>query len=609
MTILYSEENSNSTVDFAIGIGGAAGQGIATPGNILARIFARRGLRLNAYNAYQSLIRGGHTFLTIRASDGPVWSMGDALDIMIPLNQDTIDRHLNVMPTGSSVIFDEAKIKPNGASEGVQLCPLPIKELTSDDKLAGNTVAVAVVLNMLGIEFSDLEDALERIFSRKGDAVVASNLEIAQRGYDYAAANFSSLSFKVPRLSKGLAVVTGNEAAGMGALAAGVKFYAAYPMSPATGVLMYIARHARELGVIVRQVEDELGVINMVIGAAHAGCRAMCATSGGGFALMTEAIGMSGMIETPVVCIDVQRAGPATGVPTKTEQGDLWQMLGAGQGDYPRLIVAPTSQSDLFNTIPELFNLTDRYQCPGLVLSDLLISEGTASIDPEELNFQPTIDRGQMIFPDGNSDNPYGGYNDNSYLRYKNTDSGISPRAVPGVLGHIHVSATDEHDEDGTIISDEFTNPHKRRMMVEKRARKMTTVLDAITPPGLVGPESAEFTLVGFGSTWGVILEAIEKLANEDGMIGNQLHIKWIVPFHAEVVSRILHQVKTVIVVENNYSGQFARYLRSETGVKASGYIRKYDGEPFMPHHIVDGVKVILSSDMDLYVPNHEMLV
>ena len=609
MTKLYPKEKNNSTVDFAVGIGGAAGQGIATPGNILARIFARRGLSLNAYNAYQSLIRGGHTFLTIRASDGPVWSMGDALDIMIPLNQDTIDRHLNVMSPGSSVIFDEAKIKPNGASEGVQLCPLPIKELTSGDKLAGNTVAVAVVLNMLGIAFSDLEDALERIFARKGDAVVASNLEIAQRGYDYAAANFSAFPFKVPRLSKGRAVVTGNEAAGMGALAAGVKFYAAYPMSPATGVLMYIARHARELGVIVRQVEDELGVMNMVIGAAHAGCRAMCATSGGGFALMTEAIGMSGMIETPVVCIDVQRAGPATGVPTKTEQGDLWQMLGAGQGDYPRLIVAPTSQSDLFNTIPELFNLTDTYQCPGLVLSDLLISEGTASIDPEELNFHPTIDRGQMIFPNGHSDNPYGGYNDNSYLRYKNTDSGISPRAVPGVLGHIHVAATDEHDEDGTIISDEFTNPHKRRMMVEKRARKMTTVLDDIQPPELVGPESAEFTLVGFGSTWGVILEAIEKLANNDGIIGNQLHIKWIVPFHVDVVSRILHQAKTVIIVENNYSGQFARYLRSETGVKANGYIHKYDGEPFMPHHIVDGVKVILSGDMDRYVPNHEMLV
>ncbi len=597
-------------VDFAVGIGGAAGQGIATPGNILARIFARRGLNLNAYNAYQSLIRGGHTFLTIRASDGPVRSMGDSLDVMVPLNQDTMDRHLGIMPSGSSVIYDEAKITPEDTPEGVQLCPLPIKELIVGNKLAANTVAVAVVLNMLGIEFDDLADALERIFSRKGKAVVESNMEIAQRGYDYAADNFSSFPYKAPRLSKGLAVVTGNEAAGMGALAAGVKFYAAYPMSPSTGVLMYIAQHARELGVMVRQVEDEIGVMNMVIGAAHAGCRAMCATSGGGFALMTEAIGMSGMIETPIVCIDVQRAGPATGVPTKTEQGDLWQLLGAGQGDYQKFIVAPVSQTDLFNTIPELFNLTDRYQCPGLVLSDLLISEGTSTVDPDDLNWQPDIDRGKMIFPDGSAnDNPYGGYNDNDYLRYANTESGISPRAVPGVPGHIHVAASDEHDEDGTLISDEFTNPHKRRMMVEKRARKMETVLDEIDPPELVGPNDASATLVGFGSTWGVILEAIEKLAAEDEIVVNQLHVKWIVPFHADVISSILADSKKIIIVENNYSGQFARYLRSETGIKGDAHIRKYDGEPFMPHHIIDGIKAILEDQTDLYVPTHEMMV
>tara|TARA_B100001964_G_scaffold57610_1_gene65209 strand:- start:5397 stop:7271 length:1875 start_codon:yes stop_codon:yes gene_type:complete len=602
--------DSKPLVDFAVGIGGAAGQGIATPGNILARIFARRGLNLNAYNAYQSLIRGGHTFLTIRASNGPVRSMGNSLDVMVPLNQDTMDRHLGVMPSGSSVIYDEAKITPENTPEGVQLCPLPIKELIVGNKLAANTVAVAVILNMLGIEFDDLVDALERIFSRKGKAVVESNMEIAQRGYDYAADNFSAFPYKAPRLSKGLAVVTGNEATGMGALAAGVKFYAAYPMSPSTGVLMYIAQHARELGVMVRQVEDEIGVMNMVIGAAHAGCRAMCATSGGGFALMTEAIGMSGMIETPIVCVDVQRAGPATGMPTKTEQGDLWQLLGAGQGDYQKFIVAPVSQTDLFNTIPELFNLTDRYQCPGLVLSDLLISEGTSTVDPDDLNWQPDIDRGQMIFPNGStSDNPYGGYNDNDYLRYVNTESGISPRAVPGVPGHIHVAASDEHDEDGTLISDEFTNPHKRRMMVEKRARKMDTVLDAIDPPELVGPNDGAATLVGFGSTWGVVLEAIEKLASENNIVVNQLHIKWIVPFHADAISSVLADSQKIIIVENNYSGQFARYLRSETGIKGDAHIRKYDGEPFMPHHIVDGVKAILARETDLYVPTHEMMV
>ena len=326
---------------------------------------------------------------------------------------------------------------------------------------------------------------------------------------------------------------------------------------------------------------------------------------------MTEAIGMSAMLETPIVCIDVQRAGPATGVPTKTEQGDLWQLLGAGQGDYPRLIAAPVSQIDIFKTIPEIFNLCDKYQCPGLVLTDLLISEGTTSVDPDELNFQPEIDRGELILPHGNSDskNPYGGSNDLAYLRYKDTPSGISPRAVPGVPGHIHVAASDEHDEDGTLISDEFTNPHKRRMMVEKRGRKMESVLADIEAPKLFGPATAAVTLVGWGSTEGVIQEAIEILAGEEGIVANNLQIKWIQPFHGEEITQILSESKHTIMIENNYSGQFARYLRSETGFVPTGHIRKYDGEPFMPHHIVEAVKEQLSGKTTHSVPQHELIV
>jgi len=598
-------------VDFAVGIGGENGQGIASTGDILARIFARRGLNLNAYNAYQSIIRGGHTFLTIRAGEGPVRSMGDRLDALIPLNQDAMDRHLRLLTGGACAVFDSDKLKPGAAAAGVQLCPMPMKQICGANKLAVNTAALGAVLQMLGIESEPLEAAISRQFRKKGDAVIAENVGIARAGYEYAAANFKPFPFKAPRLAKPKAIVTGNQATAMGGVAAGVKFYAAYPMSPSTGVLMWMAAHARQLGIMVRQVEDEIGVMNMVIGAAHTGCRAMCATSGGGFALMTEAVGMAGMLETPLVCVDVQRAGPATGVPTKTEQGDLWQLLGAGQGDFPRLIVAPSSQIDLFRTIPELFNLADRYQCPGLVLADLLISEGTASVDPADLNFQVTIDRGEVILPNGNgeTENPFGGYNDNSYLRYRNTASGISPRAVPGVPGHIHIAASDEHDEDGTLISDEFTNPTKRRLMVEKRGRKLETALSHIAPPKLVGPEGAPVTLVGWGSTEGVIREAVEKLAAEEGIVANQLAIKWIVPFHAEEVGRILSRSKQVIIVENNFSGQFARYLRSETGFAAHGHIRKYDGEPFMPHHIVNAVKEQVAGKTRLSVPSHEILV
>jgi 2-oxoglutarate ferredoxin oxidoreductase subunit alpha len=606
-------------IDFAVSIGGENGQGIASTGNILALIFARRGLHLNAYNAYQSIIRGGHTFLTIRASDQPVRNMGDKIDVFIPLNQDTMDRHLHLLKSGACAIYDKEKVTPGMAADGVQLCPMPMKELTKGNKLAVNTAALGATLQLLGIESEPLETVISRQFKKKGDAVIADNVAIARAGYDYAAQHFTAFSWKAPRGVKPLGIITGNQASAMGGAAAGVKFYAAYPMSPSTGVLMWMAAHARELGIMVRQVEDEIGVMNMVIGAAHTGCRAMCATSGGGFALMTEAVGMAGMIETPIVCIDVQRAGPATGVPTKTEQGDLWQVLGAGQGDYPRIVVAPTNQLDLFHTIPELFNLCDKYQCPGLVLSDLLISEGTTSIDPDDLDFQVKIDRGELILANGNGlpaialakagngANPASGYNDKTYLRYKNTPSGISPRAVPGVPGHIFTAATDEHDEDGTLISDEFTNPQKRRMMVEKRARKMQNAVKDIAPPKLIGPEEADVTLVGWGSTAGVIREAVEKLAGEEGIVANQLAIKWIVPLHAAEIGKILGRSKNVIVIENNQSGQFARYLRSETGFAAHGHIRKYDGEPFMPHHIVEAVKAQLGGQTRLSVPVHEV--
>jgi 2-oxoglutarate/2-oxoacid ferredoxin oxidoreductase subunit alpha len=593
-------------VDLSIAIGGAAGQGIATPGDILARIFVRRGLHLNAYNAYQSIVRGGHIFLTLRTSDEPVLSFGDKLDVLITLNQDTMDRHLGLMKPGSSVLYNRDKIKPAKAADGVQLCAFSVKELAPAIKgdLVQNTIALAAVLRLIGVEFKILEDILTLQFKRKGEAVIAENVGVARAGYDYAAAHFQALPFSLPDTGKPLAFFEGNQALAMGGAAAGVRFYCAYPMSPSSGVLHWMARHGRQLGIMVRQVEDEIGVINMAIGAAHAGCRAMCATSGGGFALMTEALGSAAMMEIPVVCINVQRAGPATGVPTKTEQGDLWQVMGAGQGDYPRIIVTPTNIPDCFKTVPQLFNLVDKFQCPGIIISDLLLSEGRSSVDPQELDFNVPIDRGEVIGLNGSVPPVNGGYN-----RYQLTDTGISPRALPGTAGYMHVVATDEHDEDGVLISDEFTNPHKRQAMHEKRMRKMEAILPLLEPPKLFGPAEAQVTLVGWGSTEGVIREAMGILKNQEGVAANNLQIKWMVPLHSDAIIKILSNSNKVIIIENNYSGQFARYLRSETSLVADGHIRKYDGEPFMPHHIVDGVKAILAGTTQKYVPVHEIMV
>jgi len=593
---------------FAIGIGGAAGQGVATPGDIFAKIFSRRGLHLNAYNAYQSIIRGGHTFLTIRAGPEKVTNMGDCIDLLIPLNQDSMNRHLALLSTGAACIYNADTIKPGAAGDGVQLCPLPVSKLAdiTRNKVAQNTLAIGAGLNMMGISFQALENVLTEQFKKKGEAVVTENVGIARAGYDHAASKFKPFAWPLPMTENRYAVLSGNIAMAMGGAAAGVKFYCAYPMSPSTGVLHWMAAHARKAGIMVRQVEDEIGVVNMAIGAAHAGVRAMCATSGGGFALMSEGLGMSAMMETPVVVIDCQRAGPSTGVPTKTEQGDLWQMLGAAFGDYPRVIASPLDIGDCFKIIPEMFNLVDRFQCPGMVLCDLLLSEGRLSVDPKDLGFTPVIDRGELITTANGT--PSSPATSGDYRRYEITESGISPRAIPGVPGHVHTAATDEHDEDGVLISDEFTNTVKRRAMMEKRMRKVTGIEAAIPPPALWGPRNADVTLIGWGSTSGVIEEACEILS-EQGISANQLQIRWLVPLHGEAIVEILKGARHTIIVENNYSGQFARYLRSESSYVPNGYIRKYDGEPFMPHHIVEAVKEQLTGKTTLSVPAHEIMV
>jgi 2-oxoglutarate ferredoxin oxidoreductase subunit alpha len=314
---------------------------------------------------------------------------------------------------------------------------------------------------------------------------------------------------------------------------------------------------------------------------------------------MTEAVGLAGMTETPVVVIDVQRGGPSTGLPTKTEQADLNQLFGASQGDYPRAILAPTDLVDCFYTVVEAFNLAEKYQCPVLIASDLLLSEHRESADPEDFNFDVPIERGALLT---------NGVPEGTYKRFAFTDSGVSPRVLPGTEGTAYVAASDEHDEAGVLISDEFTNPFKRRQMVEKRARKFDTVARDVEPPVIEGPAKADVTLVGFGSTYGVIKEAIARLAEQD-IDANQLAIKWIVPFHAAAVTKALGKARCIVIVENNYSGQFAQYLRGETGIAAHAHIRKYDGEPLTPRHIVDGVLDILHQETAVYVPTQEIFV
>ena len=589
--------------DFVIAVGGAPGQGIDTVGKSMSQICARHGLHVFTYSAYQSLIRGGHTFLTVRISSEPVANHGDKIDMIIALDRNSLETHLPHIAPGGAIIYNSDDVKAAPERDDIQLCPISYKELsngTDRRKLMLNICMFGVALKMVGGDLKVLEDIINLTFGRKGQALVDANIDVARAGYNHAAEHFTAFEAQFEKQEPALAFVDGNSAMAMGGAAAGVKFYAAYPMSPSTGVLHWMANNARDLNIMVRQCEDEISVVNMVIGAAHAGARAMCATSGGGFALMSEAIGSAGMMEIPIVVINVQRGGPSTGLPTKTEQGDLWQILGASQGDFPKIIVAPTSIMDGFDTIPEIFNLADKFQCPGMVLSDLTLSMGFTTFDPDSINWHPEIDRGALISGPVQLDG--------EYLRYQITDSGISPRAIPGTPGHVHVVATDDHDEDGTLISDEFTNPHKRRDIMEKRQRKMEGILELLPPPTLEGPEDAQITLIGWGSTLSVIGEAAEQLT-EAGIPTNHIHFKWLYPMDEDAVNEVLAKSGHSIIVECNYTGQFARFLRGETGFKADGQIRKYDGEPFMPHHIVDGARELLTSKTDLYVPYQEIVV
>ncbi|MEW5977840.1 MAG: 2-oxoacid:acceptor oxidoreductase subunit alpha [Acidobacteriota bacterium] len=578
--------------EVTVGIGGAAGDGLDKTGDTLAKTASRLGLSLFAYNSYQSVIRGGHIWLRVRMSEDKVYSHGDHLNLLIALNQDTVERHAREVEPGGAILFNSDKLQCPASlhRDQVLVGPLPMGEITKPlGKLLPvmqNTVALGAAMFLLGLEFETMADVLTDTFKHKGQSVVDQNVAVARAGFDYARDQFVPLGYEWQFTRVRRPFITGNEAMALGATAAGCKFYSAYPMTPASSILHWMVAHADRCGVVVKQCEDEIAVVNMAVGAGLAGARAMCGTSGGGFALMTEAIGEAGMLEAPVVVVLVQRGGPSTGIPTKTEQADLNQALGASQGDFPRIIIAPRDVTDAYYSSVEAFNLAEKYQLPVILVSDLLLSEHPETVEPDALRCEVPIDRGEIVtnWPSDNG----------AYKRFAFTESGISPRALPGTANTVHVAATDDHDEEGILISDVFTNPAVRRKVQEKRMKKMTLALKELPPPQLEGPANAEVTLVTWGSTYGAAREAAEKLRAE-GVPASQLHFKYMLPFHAAEALRILSACKRTIAVECNYTGQFAHHLRAETGYSVHDTILKYDGEPIEPAYIAERVKALLA--------------
>ena len=578
--------------DVVIGIGGAAGDGLDKTGDTLAMTASHLGLHVYAYNSYQSVIRGGHIWLRVRLGQEKVHTHGDGLNALIALNQDTIERHAPEVDSGGVILFNADKIQINiRLREQVTSIPLPIGELTKPFgrilPVMQNTVALGALIFLLDLDFRATEEVFADTFAHKGAEIIEKNIALARAGYAFARENFAALGCKWDYSRKRRPFMTGNQAFALGAVAGGCKFYAAYPMTPATTILHWMAAHAERLGLVVKQCEDELAVINMAVGAGFAGVRAMCATSGGGFALMTEGIGLAGMIEAPVVIIAVQRGGPSTGIPTKTEQADLNQVLGASAGDFPRIIVAPGKLSECFATAAEALNLAEKYQLPVIILSDLLLSEHPETIEPEILQKAPPIERGELVTEWNEADG--------KYKRFAFTSSGISPRALPGTPDTLHVAGSDEHDEEGILISDEFTNPAVRRKIAEKRMKKVSLALGDLPAPKLEGPDEAEITLVGWGSTWGVIHEAVGQLGKA-GIRANHLHFKYLVPFHVREATQILQNCKRTVCVELNATGQFARHLLAETGYRVHDRLLKYDGEPLEPRYLCQQVQSVLAN-------------
>jgi len=566
-------------------IGGEAGQGVESSGAGFAKALARGGLHIFAHQEYMSRIRGGHNFFQIRVSDEPLYAQADRIELLLALTPEAISQHWAEVVPGGGIIYDEElKLKTDESQleeRGIKLLKLPLAKIALEEggsRVMANTAALGAAAGVTGYALEHLEGVIEQNFKIKGPPVVKTNLAVVRAAYEYAAQRYAAdfaYKLKEHEAPPQRMLLHGNAAFCLGAVASGCKFISAYPMTPATSILEWFVAHAHQYGLVAKQTEDEIAAITMALGAAHMGVRAMCATSGGGFSLMVEALGLAGMSETPLVVVEAQRPGPSTGLPTKTEQADLEFVLHASQGEFPRIILAPGTVEGAFAAGAVAFNLAERYQCPVIVLSDHFLATSLRTVEPELFRLDKVeIDRGELLTPEELD-------RTENYRRYRFTESGISPRALPGHPNAVYVAPGNEHDEEGRITED----PELRKRMMEKRMRKLELARRDLPEPELYGPEEAELTLVCWGSTYGPLREAVDSLDKNDTS-ANMIHFRAIWPFPPGA-GELLTRAKRLIAVEGNYSGQLARLIRRELGIKVDSLIRRYDGLPLSPGYIL----------------------
>jgi 2-oxoglutarate ferredoxin oxidoreductase subunit alpha len=571
--------------DMTIRIGGAAGDGVESSGAGFCRALARGGLYVFGLPDYYSRIRGGHNFFSIRVSDQPLYSHKEPVHLLLALTEETIPRHQNKIVQGGAIVYDSRfQVPPEESSrKDIQVWPIPLTDLAKEKastELARNTVALGVAAGLTGFDLEPMQSIIRQNFARKGQAVVDGNLAALEAGYREGQEHAADFPFKLERIPDAppRMVLNGTDAFSLGALAGGCRFVSGYPMTPGSPVLHWMAAHAERYGVMTKHTEDEIAAINMAIGGAHMGARALVPTSGGGFALMVEALGLAGMTETPIVIYNAQRPGPATGLATRHEQADLLFMLHASQGEFPRFILTPGTHEECFVTGWRAFNLAEKYQTPALVLSDhyLAVAVRTLELDALDLN-AVEIDRGELL-SEADLDALEG-----EYLRHRITGSGVSPRAVPGHPKAVYVTAGNEHQESGAITEE----PEMRTAQVEKRQRKLIGMAKEMSGPQRYGPQEAETTFVSWGSTYGPLREAVDRLNAEQADRANMLHFVDLWPFPAEAVTAALEPARRGVAVEVNATAQLTTLIRSQTGYQMDNTILKYDGRPFTPEYII----------------------
>lgn len=571
----------------SIKIAGPAGFGIKTTGMIFAKLALRQGFFVFDMSEYPSLIRGGHNVFYARIDESKVLGHRDGIDFLIALNAESIRLHRDELNKNAGIIYDSEtvdiskfELDKSIHKYGIKLNSIA-KEIAGND-LSRNTVALGSMAYIVGFEILDLVKIIESFFGKKSDKVALDNIKCARAGYNFAKDNFrDKFEHKIHKTKsdfhKEQILISGNEAIALGAIASGCTFYAAYPMTPSSTILHTLADLSKQTGMIVRHAEDEIAVMNMCIGASYAGARAMCATSGGGFALMNEALGLAGITETPLVAVEVQRPGPATGLPTWHGQADLQFVLNSAQGEFPRVVIAPGDPEECFYLTSEAFNLADKFQTPVIVLSDKYLGESDFTVNKFDES-KLTIDMGELLSQKDL-------INFENYKRYKITPSGVSKRSIPGMKGGRYLANSDEHDEFG-YTSEESKNAIDQ---MEKRMRKEDAIRKNLPKPALVGSKNAEITIVSWGSTKGAIIEAIQLLSKK-GIKVNFLQIKYIWPFQSSEVESILKSSKKLVLIEGNYNGQLGRLIAQETGVRIKNKILKYDGRPISADEIVQNI-------------------